>query len=136
MTTKPGRTAPEAPIHGGHTPYQWRYPVNERQAASARCAAASGAQEAPTQLQTFDDRRQIIVCPGQIRAGDWLRDLGTLRRVASVEETARPAGGDNSFIIKFEDSPAVPNLSLSIPEAVETVTVWRSQTESDGSGHV
>ncbi|MBR7830255.1 hypothetical protein KDK95_28390 [Actinospica sp. MGRD01-02] len=85
-------------------------------------------------IQTFDNRRQFIVRPDQIRKGDWLRDLGTLRQVASVTVRDRPSCHDRSFVLRFTETPAVQHLSLSIPSTVETVTVWRAPIDADGGG--
>ena len=75
----------------------------------------------PTMLHAFD-RHPIILGPTEIRAGDWLRDLGTLRQVESVDDSGpgvsvRFAGGvDGQFA------------TLSVPGDVP-VTVWRPLPE-------
>jgi hypothetical protein len=75
-------------------------------------------------VQTFDERRQLIVRPDEIRPGDWLRDLGTLRQVASVEESPSVKVSDRLFVMRFTSAPGVENLALCIPGTV-TVTIWR-----------
>ena len=75
-------------------------------------------------IQAFDGRRQLIVRPDEIRAGDWLRDLGTLRQVESVEELPSGTGSGRIFVVRFASAPGVEDLALGIPGAV-TVTIWR-----------
>ena len=75
-------------------------------------------------IQAFDGRRQVIVCPDEIRPGDWLRDLGTLRQVERVEELPSALGLGLLFIVRFVSVSGVEDLVLSIPSTV-TVTVWR-----------
>lgn len=89
-----------------------------------------------SEIQAFDNRRQVIVRPDQIREGDWLRDLGTLRQVTSVEEASRMFSPNKSYVLRFAEAPAVPHLSLSIPSTVEAVTVWRTRIEAGGVGCV
>jgi hypothetical protein len=57
--------------------------------------------------------------------GDWLRDLGTLRRVVSVEELLATIGSERFYVASFESVDGVEDLVLSVPGSV-TVTVWRS----------
>ena len=75
-------------------------------------------------IQTFDSRRQFIVCPGEIRPGDWLRDLGTLRQVESVEESSSAVDLERLFVLRFVSAPGVEDLALGIPSTV-TITIWR-----------
>ena len=84
-----------------------------------------GSHGAPVSgIQTFDSRRQFIVRPGEIRAGDWLRDLGALRQVMSVEEAPAVGGSGRFFVVCFVSAPGIEDRALSIPETV-TVTIWR-----------
>ena len=76
------------------------------------------------EIQTFDSRRQFIVSPGEIRPGDWLRDLGELRQVASMEESPAAGGSGRFFVVRFVSVPGIEDLKLSIPGTV-TVTIWR-----------
>ena len=87
------------------------------------CAGGRQLVSAP-RVQAFDGRRQVIVRPDEIRAGDWLRDLGTLRQVESVEDSLSAAGSGRIFVMRFVSVPGVEDLVLSIPSTV-TVTVWR-----------
>lgn len=76
-------------------------------------------------IQAFDNRRQIIVRPDEIRPGDWLRDLGTLREVESAEESPSAVGSGRIFVLSFMSAPGVEDLVLSIPGTV-TITIWRA----------
>ena len=75
-------------------------------------------------IQVFDSRCPVIVDPSEIRPGDWLRDLGALRQVESVEEVHSAVGSGRAFVICFVSSPGVEDRPLSIPGTV-TVTIWR-----------
>jgi len=75
-------------------------------------------------IQVFDSRCPVIVDPSEIRPGDWLRDLGALRRVESIEEMPYAVGSGRVFVIRFVSAPGVEDLVLSIPGTV-TVTIWR-----------
>jgi len=66
----------------------------------------------------------MIVDSSEIRPGDWLRDLGTLRQVESVEELPSAVGSGRIFVVRFVSAPGVEDLVLSIPGTV-TVTIWR-----------
>lgn len=80
--------------------------------------------EPSTDIQTFDNRRQFIVRPGEVRPGDWLRDLGTLRQVESVEKPPATTRSHRLFVLHFASAPGVEDLDLGIPSTV-TITVWR-----------
>ena len=75
-------------------------------------------------IQVFDSRCPMIVDSSEIRPGDWLRDLGTLRQVESVEELPSAVGSGRIFVVRFVSAPGVEDLVLSIPGTV-TVTIWR-----------
>jgi len=73
-------------------------------------------------IQAFDHRQPVIVNPSEIRPGDWMRDLGTLRQVESVETT-----DDQTLpgtLIRFADAVDGQYGTLSVREGVK-VTVWR-----------
>jgi hypothetical protein len=76
--------------------------------------------EAPT-IQVFDQRRPVFVEPSEIRAGDWMRDLGTLRQVESVETADGPARG---VAVRFVGGVDGAYATLSVHEGV-SVAVWR-----------
>lgn len=88
-----------------------------------RCV--SGRRLAPLpEIQAFDGRRQVILRPDEIRSGDWLRDLGTLRQVVSMEELPAVGGAGQLFVLHFALVAGVEDLVLTIPSTV-VVTVWR-----------
>lgn len=64
------------------------------------------------------------VRPDEIQPGDWLRDLGTLRQVLSLEELPAAGSPARIFVARFASLSGVEDLALGIPNAV-TVTVWR-----------
>lgn len=76
---------------------------------------------APT-IQAFDRRHPIILGPTEIRPGDWLRDLGTLRQVESVDDSA------SGVSVRFAGGVDGQYATLSVPEDVP-VTVWRTLPE-------
>ena len=80
-------------------------------------------------IQAFDRRHPIIVNPGEIRAGDWMRDLGRLRRVESVETEDDQVSAGTRVSIRFEDSVDGEFGTLSVPEGI-AVTVWRTSLGS------
>jgi hypothetical protein len=86
-----------------------------------------------TAIQTFDARRAVLVEPGEIRAGDFMRDLGRLRQVESVEAHTAPIAA--SVLVRFADDLDGQFSTLSIPATV-TVTVWRVLGETVGAGRV
>ena len=88
------------------------------------CGERGGCGVPVATVQAFDNRRQFIVRPDGIRPGDWLRDLGTLRQVESVEAVAAGHGLRRLFVVRFVPIPGVEDLVLSIPDTV-TVTIWR-----------
>lgn len=94
--------------------------------AGLRSAHVAGAncRTSGVGIQAFDGRRQVIVRPGEIRPGDWLRDLGTLRQVESVEALPPATSPGRIFVLRFVSAPGVEDLALGVPESV-TVTIWR-----------
>jgi hypothetical protein len=86
-------------------------------------------------VQTFDHRHPIIIKPSEIRAGDWMRDLGTLRQVESVASAEGPCADGVS--VRFVDGVDGAYATLSVREHVP-VTVWRAmrQQASEASGRV
>ena len=75
--------------------------------------------------QAADDLTRHTVCPDEIRPGDWLRDLGTLRHVVAVEELPAVGCTERIFVVRFASMPGVEDLTLGIPSTV-TVVIWRS----------
>ena len=78
-----------------------------------------------TPPQAPDDLSRHTVRPDQIRPGDWLRDLGTLRKVESVETLPAIGSTGRIFVAYFVSVPGVKDLPLGIPNDV-TVTIWRA----------
>ena len=75
--------------------------------------------------QAADDLTRHTVCPDEIRPGDWLRDLGTLRQVVSMEELPAAGSSGRMFVVRFASISGVKDLALGIPGTV-TVTIWRA----------
>jgi hypothetical protein len=76
-------------------------------------------------IHTTDMRRQHVVTPAEIRPGDWLRDLDTLRQVESVDAIGVAEGPGMIYIIHFVAQPEVANKALGISSQRPEVTVWR-----------
>jgi hypothetical protein len=83
---------------------------------------------APT-IQAFGQRHPIIVNPREIRVGDWMRDLGRLRRVESVEIGDGHDSAGMIVSVQFEDGVDGRFGTLSVCPGVK-VTVWRMPRES------
>ena len=74
-------------------------------------------------IQAFDQRHPVIVEPSQIRTGDWMRDLGTLRQVESIEEVDDPCA--QGVCVRFVDGVNGRYATLNVRRGV-AVTVWRA----------
>jgi hypothetical protein len=76
---------------------------------------------------TFDNRQQLLVGPGEIRPGDWLRDLGTLRQVESIDTLGVSGGGPGTlYILHFVEQPGVHNRALGLSSSSPShLTIWR-----------
>ena len=72
----------------------------------------------------------MTVTTAEIRAGDWMRDLGTLRQVESVEKTDGPT---QSVSVRFVGGVDGAYATLSVHEGVP-VAVWRAPL-SEASSH-
>jgi len=83
--------------------------------------------DATFQSQTFDGLQRHTVRPNEIRPGDWLRDLGTLRQVAAVEQMPSAFHAGRVFIVRFVPQPRIENLALGIDGALAAVTLWRER---------
>lgn len=68
-------------------------------------------------IQTFDGWQPIIVNPSEIRPGDFMRDLGRLREVESVETFSGPCAQGVS--VRFVGGTDGRYASLSVPELVQ-----------------
>lgn len=78
--------------------------------------------------QTYERRHPIIVNPAEIRVGDWMRDLGKLRQVESVETTDNSALHGATYSIRFSGGVDGDYATLTICEGV-TAIVWRTHAE-------
>jgi hypothetical protein len=78
-----------------------------------------------TAAHILDHWQRAIVDPNEIRLGDWLRDLGVLRQVVSVEDFPATGGSGRFLVVRFAPAPGIEDLVLKIPDTV-TVTIWRS----------
>jgi hypothetical protein len=70
-------------------------------------------------IQAFDHRQPIIVDPSEIRPGDWMRDLGTLRQVESVQATANQRAQGTLAAVRFVGGVDGRYGTLSVPEGVK-----------------
>lgn len=104
-----------------------RRPAARPRTPKASSGSTGGQSKPPTVIQTFDNRRQLIVCPGEIKPGDWLSDLGTLRQVASVDALSLKTGPGMIHILHFEDQPGVANKALGFSTQADLITIWREQ---------
>lgn len=104
-----------------------RHPVARTRSPRTSGSSTGGQSGLPTMIQTFDNRRQLIACPGEIKPGDWLSDLGTLRQVASVDALSLRTGPGMIHILHFEDQPGVANKALGFCTQADLITIWREQ---------
>ena len=72
-----------------------------------------------------DGLRRRSLHPREIRPGDWLRDLGTLRQVIAVESGPSALSPEQVLTVHFATQPDVEDFVLSIPGAVTEVVVWQ-----------
>jgi hypothetical protein len=80
---------------------------------------------AKSAFQTFDQRRPVIVGPSEIRPGDWLHDLGTLRQVDVIDTISVRTAASLVHLIHFVAQPGVKNLVLGLTD-LASVPVWRT----------
>jgi hypothetical protein len=79
-------------------------------------------------VHTFDHRQQMLVDPSEIRPGDWLHDLGTLRQVESIDTLGVNGGPGTLYILHFVEQPGVHNRALGLSSSTPThLTIWRKQ---------
>jgi hypothetical protein len=77
-------------------------------------------------VHTFDDRQQMLVDVAEIRPGDWLHDLGTLRQVEAIDTLGVQAGPGALYILHFFEQPGIQNRALGLSgSAAGKLTVWR-----------
>ena len=81
-------------------------------------------------VHTFDGRQQMLVDTGEIRPGDWLHDLGTLRQVESIDMIGGDGGPGTIYILHFVEQPGVHNRALGLSgSAPGRLTIWRERDE-------
>jgi hypothetical protein len=86
-------------------------------------------------IQAFDHWHPISVNPSEIRPGDWMRDLGTLRQVETVQTASDQRTQGALTAVRFVNGVDGRFGTLSVPEGVK-VTVWRTPVEAPGDGRV
>lgn len=80
--------------------------------------------------QPLDGRQAVIVDPSEIKPGDWMSDLGTLRQIDYVDTLGVRTGPGVVHIVHFKHQQGVSNLVRGISEGT-SLTVWRALAEED-----
>jgi hypothetical protein len=75
--------------------------------------------------QAVDSRQQLSVAPTEIKSGDWLHDLGTLRQVDYVDSMSTSVGTGTIHIVHFHPQPGVANKALGMTGRTPSLTIWR-----------
>ena len=70
-------------------------------------------------------RQHALDDPKDIKAGDWLADLGTLRQVQYVDTIGLAVGVGVVHIVHFVQQDGVENLVRGFSDGAN-LTVWRS----------
>ena len=83
------------------------------------------------QIQAPTNTQRLTVRPSEIRAGDWMRDLGRLRQVNTIEPVRDgisraddEAKSSELYVIRFADAPDGDFATMGLWEAFPA-TVWR-----------
>jgi hypothetical protein len=83
------------------------------------------------QIQAPANTQQLTVKPSEIRSGDWMRDLGRLRQVDTIEPVGDgisraddEAKASELFVIRFADEPSGDFATMGVWEAFPA-TIWR-----------
>ena len=86
---------------------------------------------ATANIQTPTNTRRLTVKPSEIRAGDWMRDLGRLRQVKTIEALSNgidredvEAESSALYVIRFTDEPNGDFGTMGLWEAF-SATIWR-----------
>jgi hypothetical protein len=87
-----------------------------------------------TEIETFDGWQPLIVYPSEIKPGDWLSDLGTLRQGASVDAVSLQTGPGMIRILHFEPRPGIANTALGFSTQAGAATVWRAASPKSRAG--
>jgi hypothetical protein len=77
------------------------------------------------QAPDHDELQRLTVPPSEIRAGDWMRDLGRLRRIESIEPVEDNVIPSTLYTICFTDDADGAYPTLGVREVVP-VTIWRA----------
>lgn len=82
-------------------------------------------------IQAPTDAQRLTVKPSEIRLGDWMRDLGRLRQVHTIEPVGDGVGRADDetkssalYVIRFADEPDGDFATMGVWEAFP-VTIWR-----------
>jgi len=76
------------------------------------------------QIQEPTNTQRLTLKPSEIRRGDWMRDLGRLRRVDTIEPVGDEITSETLYVIQFEDEPKADFGTMGV-RAATPVTVWR-----------
>lgn len=83
------------------------------------------------QIQAPTNAQRLTLKPSEIRLGDWMRDLGRLRQVNTIEplgdgvsRTDDETKSSPLYVIRFADEPDGDFATMGVWEAFP-VTVWR-----------
>lgn len=83
------------------------------------------------QIQAPTNAQRLTLKPSEIRSGDWMRDLGRLRQVNTIEplgdgvsRTDDETKSSALYVIRFADEPDGDFATMGVWEAFP-VTVWR-----------
>ena len=86
---------------------------------------------ATANIQAPTNTERLTVKPSEIRSGDWMRDLGRLRQVDTIEPLSNgisraddEAESSALFVLRFADEPNGDFGTLGLWEAFPA-TVWR-----------
>lgn len=72
-------------------------------------------------VQPMDGRTPVALAdPSDIKPGDWMHDLGTLRQVDTIDTIG------TVHVVHFRYQEGVPHLARGICSGVD-VTVWRAR---------
>lgn len=79
-----------------------------------------------TKYQTPDQEelQRLTIHPSEIRAGDWMRDLGRLRQIKDIDPVEDKVMPSTLYTIRFTDDAEGASPTLGVREVVP-VTIWR-----------
>jgi hypothetical protein len=103
----------------------WCHAVAESRPLAAHINTSSGRDGPSTGIQTFDSWQPLIVHPSEIKPGDSLADLGTLRQVEYVDTIGLSVSARAVHIVHFVRQDGVENLVRGFSDGA-SLTVWRS----------